>query len=93
MAPPAKSKFEPLPVKVSSFGAATTDGYLYVYGGHCGKTHTYSTVDVTGRFFRVKLAGGASITNDKVRQPCERNPGCRQPSPRSRTTSSTARRC
>src|SRR5262249_12500196 len=34
------------------------DGYLYVYGGHVGKTHTYSTQDVQGTFHRLKLDGG-----------------------------------
>lgn len=59
VAPPAKAKFDLLPVKVASFGAAACDGYLYVYGGHSGKTHTYSTEDVIGKFYRVKLSGGA----------------------------------
>ncbi len=55
----AKSKFDLQPIKVSSFGAASCEGYLYVYGGHSGKTHTYSTEDVIGKFYRVKLSGGA----------------------------------
>ncbi|MFO0845008.1 MAG: hypothetical protein U0797_21890 [Gemmataceae bacterium] len=59
VAPPSKAKYDPLPVKVASFGAAACDGYLYVYGGHSGKTHTYSTEDVIGKFYRVKLSGGA----------------------------------
>jgi N-acetylneuraminic acid mutarotase len=50
--------FPPLPKAVSSFGAIECDGYLYVYGGHAGKTHTYSTKDVLGTFHRVKLDGG-----------------------------------
>src|SRR5262249_27298670 len=48
----------PLPKGVSSFGAVTCDGYLYVYGGHIGKTHTYSNKDVQGSFHRLKLDGG-----------------------------------
>ena len=31
-----------MPKGVSSFGAVVCDGSLYVYGGHMGKTHTYS---------------------------------------------------
>ena len=44
---------------MSSLGAVECDGYLYVYGGHAGKTHTYSTKDVLGTFHRLKLDGGA----------------------------------
>lgn len=50
----------PLPNAVSSLGAIVSDGYLYVYGGHVGKTHTYSTKDVLGTFHRLKLNGGAA---------------------------------
>src|SRR5262249_47107205 len=51
-------KFDPLPHKVSSLGACFSDGYVYVYGGHTGVTHTYSTETTTGKFFRAKLGGG-----------------------------------
>lgn len=47
----------PLPEAFSSFGAATADGYVYVYGGHTGRTHQYSTESVTGKFRRLKLDG------------------------------------
>ena len=57
--PPSGEKFPPLPVKVSSHGACASDGWLYVYGGHTGATHTYSTDTVTGRFARIRLSGGA----------------------------------
>lgn len=49
----------PLPQAKSSLGADVCAGWVYVYGGHTGKTHTYSTEDVTGRFHRLKLDGGA----------------------------------
>jgi hypothetical protein len=52
------SPFPPLPKAVSSLGAVAADGYLYVYGGHAGKTHTYDTTAVIGTFHRLKLAGG-----------------------------------
>src|SRR5687767_10100869 len=58
VAPPTPAKFAPLPHRIASFGACVCDGWLYVYGGHTGKTHTYSTDDVTGRFFRIRLGGG-----------------------------------
>lgn len=51
-----KSKYPPLPEAFSSFGAAVADGYVYVYGGHVGKTHTYSTEAVTGKFRRLNLS-------------------------------------
>ena len=35
------------------------DGYLYLYGGHAGKTHSYDTKSVLGTFHRLKLDGGA----------------------------------
>lgn len=47
--------YAPLPRAVSSFGAAVADGWLYVYGGHCAKTHVYSTEAVLGTFHRLKL--------------------------------------
>jgi len=58
-AAPVPDRFERLPVRIASFGACVAGDWLYVYGGHCGKTHTYSTKDVIGRFFRIKLTGGA----------------------------------
>lgn len=48
----------PLPRPVASLGAAVSDGWLYVYGGHCGKTHNYDTDTVIGTFQRLKLADG-----------------------------------
>lgn len=50
--------FPPLPAAVSSLGAVECDGYLYVYGGHVGKTHSYDTKTVLGTFHRLKLDGG-----------------------------------
>src|SRR5262245_12439356 len=51
-------KFDKLPHKISSLGACVSDGYVYVYGGHTGVTHEYSTETTTGKFFRAKLSGG-----------------------------------
>ena len=47
-----------LPRAVSSHGACVDDGKLYVYGGHTGRTHNYSTKTVTGAFLRMPVAGG-----------------------------------
>lgn len=49
-----------LPTGVSSLGAATCDGYVYVYGGHAGKTHSYDTTTALGTFQRLKLDGGTA---------------------------------
>jgi len=39
----AEPEYAPLPKPVTSFGAAVADGFVYVYGGHAGKPHQYST--------------------------------------------------
>src|SRR5262249_18599183 len=49
-----------LPTAVSSLGAVSVNGYLYVYGGHAGRTHSYDTKAVLGTFHRLKLQGGTS---------------------------------
>ncbi len=48
----------PMPTPVASFGATVCDGYVYVYGGHAGETHSYDTKSVLGTFHRLKLDGG-----------------------------------
>jgi N-acetylneuraminic acid mutarotase len=57
-APAVAADLPPLPKGVASLGAVTCDGYLYAYGGHCGKTHSYDTESVLGTFHRLKLDGG-----------------------------------
>lgn len=54
----SKSGLPPLPLAASSLGVIASDGWLYVYGGHVGKTHSYDTKTVVGTFHRVKLDGG-----------------------------------
>jgi hypothetical protein len=49
-----------MPEAASSFGAAGSDGYLYVYGGHIAPTHSYSTEAVSGRLSRLRLSEGSS---------------------------------
>src|SRR5262245_8757145 len=53
--PPA---YPPLPKGVSSFGAVEADGFIYVYGGHAGKAHTYSNESNLGTFLRLPVGGG-----------------------------------
>jgi hypothetical protein len=55
----AAPKVPPMPEATSSFGAAVSDDWLYVYGGHTAPTHTYHTAAVSGRFHRVRLDGAA----------------------------------
>ncbi len=50
--------FPPLPVAVSSLGATVCGEFLYAYGGHAGKTHSYDTGSVLGTFHRLDLGSG-----------------------------------
>lgn len=54
----AAPTFAALPDAIASFGAATEGDWLYVYGGHMGKTHTYSKQQVSPRFQRINLKTG-----------------------------------
>jgi N-acetylneuraminic acid mutarotase len=45
----------PLPKALTSFGAATCDGSVYVFGGHMGRAHEYSTATVSGAMWRLSL--------------------------------------
>ncbi len=56
-----EASYPPLPKAISSFGAAELDGFIYVYGGHSGTTHTYSSETTLGTFQRLPIAG---ITKD-----------------------------
>lgn len=55
-APATATKVATLPQATSSFGAVAAGGWLYVYGGHVVRTHSYSTAAVSGRFNRLKLS-------------------------------------
>ena len=44
-----------LPHAVASFGAATCDGFLYVFGGHVGRAHQHSRENLVGSFNRLSL--------------------------------------
>jgi hypothetical protein len=45
----------PLPRAIASFGAVATDGWVYLYGGHAGARHDYSTATVSGRLSRARI--------------------------------------
>jgi len=47
-----------LPEAVASFGGAVLNGYLYVYGGHCGETHAHSRDNLWQHFVRLHLEDG-----------------------------------
>jgi YHS domain-containing protein len=50
--------YPPLPKAESSFGAVELDGFIYVYGGHAGTAHVYSTETNLGTFQRLAVKGG-----------------------------------
>ncbi|TWT47526.1 hypothetical protein [Botrimarina hoheduenensis] len=52
------SALQPLPQAVASFGAAVSEGQLYVYGGHIGQAHDHSRENLSGYFGRISLDGG-----------------------------------
>ncbi|MEM7156773.1 MAG: kelch repeat-containing protein [Myxococcota bacterium] len=47
-----------LPTAITSFGAATHDGSLYVLGGYFGRPHAYSEAGQTGDLLRLDLETG-----------------------------------
>ncbi len=54
-APAADSKFPQLPDAISSFGAAVSGDYLYVYSGHIGRAHAHSAENLSQKFQRLNL--------------------------------------
>lgn len=52
-------QYAELPEGVTSFGAAVVGDSLYVYGGHRGDEHDYSSDEQSGQFRRLRLADGA----------------------------------
>ncbi|MCA9116923.1 MAG: DUF4198 domain-containing protein [Planctomycetaceae bacterium] len=65
-----RSELPDLPEGITSFGGAIAGDRLYVYGGHMGRAHSYSTsdqsgelrsLDLTGKDGWKKLAGGPKM--------------------------------
>ncbi len=52
------TELAPMPEAVTSFGAVTDDGWLYVFGGHKGERHDYSADMVSGSLHRLRLSDG-----------------------------------
>lgn len=55
---PLPSTFAPLPEAVTSFGAVSEEGWLYICGGHRGERHDYNAQEVSGSFYRLSLVDG-----------------------------------
>jgi N-acetylneuraminic acid mutarotase len=53
--PEAIDYYPDLPTVLSSFGAVVVGDFLYVYGGHAGEAHHYSTETTLGQFRRLNL--------------------------------------
>lgn len=49
------SKYPQLPEGISSFGAAVSGDYLYVYSGHIGRAHAHSADNLSKNFQRLNL--------------------------------------
>ena len=49
------SKYPQLPDAISSFGAAVSGDYLYVYSGHTGRAHQHSAENLSQNFQRLNL--------------------------------------
>jgi N-acetylneuraminic acid mutarotase len=50
----------PLPEAIASFGAAVADDWLYVSGGHVGRTHQHSRKNLSAAFRRLNLLDGVT---------------------------------
>lgn len=56
---PVEAAWDPLPVGLTSFGAAIVDQALYVYGGHTGEAHSYSREEQSARLQRLELGSNS----------------------------------
>ncbi|MBN9690440.1 MAG: hypothetical protein J0M24_09375 [Verrucomicrobia bacterium] len=58
--PVPATRLTPMPESVTSFGAVTTEDWLYVFGGHKGERHDYSVDMVSGSLNRLRLSEGTT---------------------------------
>ena len=49
------TKLPDLPLELTSFGGAVADGTLFIYGGHSGTAHSYSTAEQSDEFWALDL--------------------------------------
>lgn len=68
---PIATQLAPLPEAVASFGAASQDGWIYVFGGHQGERHEYSAPMVSGALHRLQLANGTPWEALPAAQPAQ----------------------
>lgn len=64
-----ETKLSPLPVTLTSFGAAEADGKLFVCGGHIGSAHAYSADEQSNKIYVLDLKGDSQWKDF----PCEPN--------------------
>jgi len=72
--PSPASILAPMPEAVTSFGAVSHDGWLYVMGGHKGERHEYSAPMVSGAFHRLKLSEGTTWETLPAAEPAQGMP-------------------
>lgn len=65
------SRYAPLPEGLASFGAAVTDGWLYVYSGHTGKAHAHSLDNLSKGFHRLRLDGSGEWESLEMQTPLQ----------------------
>ncbi|QEG39160.1 hypothetical protein [Roseimaritima ulvae] len=54
------SEYPDLPSELTSFGGTVAGDSLYIYGGHIGGAHSYSTAEQSNKFWQLDLSQGAS---------------------------------
>jgi len=57
--PTMEKQYPALPQGITSFGATVAGDWLYVYGGHTGVAHSYSTAEQSNGFLRLNLKNPA----------------------------------
>ena len=61
----SSTDWPPLPSAATSFGAAVLDRSdgrdIYLYGGHVGNAHSYSTSEQTGNFYRLRISDAGDV--------------------------------
>jgi N-acetylneuraminic acid mutarotase len=63
-----------MPEAVTSFGAVSRGGWLYVFGGHKGERHQYSADEVSGAFHRLNLTEGKTWEKLPAAEPAQGAP-------------------